>query len=164
MSRLSASSPHVLRALSRNQTGKYVGSVKPFNFLISPHVAALGHPPGVDPQRFHLIAPYTRDARQWSKLRWTDVYSGKSYAISTREGVSGEGVARVQSYGAVVDRYRVHPEAKNLGLDGLPCGKRTGGYCSADRSGSASSYTSARRPIGCRRWSRDSCTTGTTSN
>ncbi len=127
MSRLSASSPHVLNALSKNQTSDYAGSVKPFNFLISPHVAPLGHPPGADSQHFHLIAPYTKDARQWTKLRWTNVYSGEQFTISTREGSAGEGVARVQSYGEVIARYRVHPEAKSLGPDGLPCGKRTVG-------------------------------------
>ncbi len=125
MSRLSASSPHVLKALDKDQTSDYASSVKPFNFLISPHVAPLGHPPEVDPQQFHLIAPYTKDALQWAKLRWTDVYSGKQFAISTREGTSDGGVARVQSYGEVIARYLVHPEAMSLGPDALPCGKRT---------------------------------------
>jgi len=127
MSRLSASSPHVLKALSKDQAGGYAGSVKPFNFLISPHVSPLGHPPGVDPRHFHLIAPYTKDARQWTKLRWTDVYSGEPFAITTREGGAGEGIARVQSYGAVIARYRVHPEAKSLGPDRLPCSRQTVG-------------------------------------
>ncbi len=107
--------------------GKGAGEVEPFTFLVSPHVAPLGHPPGVDAQHFHLIAPYTKDARQWSKLRWTDVYSGEPYAITTRDVVSGEGIARVQSYRGVIARYRVHSEAKSLGPDGLPCGKRTVG-------------------------------------
>lgn len=127
MWRISASSPHVLRSLTKHQAGSYDDDPKPFNFLISPHVAPLGHPAGVDPQHFHLVAPYTKDARQWTKLRWTDVYSGEKYAITTRDGVAGEGVARVQSYGDVIARYRVHPEAKSLGPDGRPCGKRTVG-------------------------------------
>lgn len=127
MSRLSASSPHLLKTLSRNQNDTYAASVKPFNFLISPRVAPLGHPPGVDPQHFHLIAPYTKDARQWTKLRWTDVYSGEQFAISTREGSAGQGIARVQSFGEVIARYRMHPEAKSLGPVGRPCGKRTVG-------------------------------------
>jgi len=47
--------------------------------------------------------------------------------VSTRDGVSAAGVARVQSNGEVIARYRVHPEAKSLGPDGLPCGKHTVG-------------------------------------
>jgi hypothetical protein len=127
MSRITASSPHVLRALSKNQTRSYEEDSKPFNFLISPHVAPLGHPPGVDAQHFHLIAPYTKDARQWTKLRWTDVYSGEAYGITTRCGVAGDGIARVQSNDDVVARYRTHPEAKSLGPDGMPCQRRTVG-------------------------------------
>ncbi|HEV2126692.1 MAG TPA: hypothetical protein VGW38_28365 [Chloroflexota bacterium] len=88
---------------------------------------ALGHPPGVDPQRFHLIAPYTKDARQWTKLRWIDVYSGERFAIAARGTVSGQGTARVQSFRDVIARYRMHPETKSLGPDGMPCGKRTVG-------------------------------------
>lgn len=125
MSRLSASSPHVLKSLTRDQTGDYAEGVKPFNFLINPHVAPLGHPPGVDPQRFHLVAPFSKDASQWTAQRWTDVYSGDTYAISTQQVLRDQEIARVQSYGEVVDRYRVHPEAKSLGPDGMPCGKRT---------------------------------------
>lgn len=127
MFRLSASSPHVLKALSKDRHRDYAESVKPFNFLISPHVTPLGHPPGVDPKQFHPIAPYTRDARQWTKIRWTDVYSGDSFRITTRATPSSNRTARVQSYGEVIDRYRVHPEAKSMGSDGIPCIKRTVG-------------------------------------
>jgi hypothetical protein len=74
-----------------------------------------------------LIAPYTKDARQWRKLRWIDVYSGEPFTITTRDAVSGERTARVQSNRDVIARYRVHPEAKSLGLDGVQCGKRTVG-------------------------------------
>jgi hypothetical protein len=100
---------------------------KPFNFLISPHVLPLGHPVGVDPEHFHLVAPYTRDARQWTKLRWTDIYSGETFAVTTRNQGLDESTVRVQSYGDVIARYRTHPERKSLGLDGLPCGRRTVG-------------------------------------
>jgi hypothetical protein len=123
MSRITASSPQVLRPLDQRQR-PYAEAVKPFNFLVSPHVAPLGHPVGVDPQHFHLIAPYTRDARQWTKLRWTDVYSGEAFRITTGSPAVGDATARVQSYGNVIARYRTHPEAKSLGPDGAPCGRR----------------------------------------
>lgn len=71
--------------------------------------------------------PYTRDARQWSKLRWTDVYSGETFATTTRSQGLDERTARVQSYSDVIARYRTHPESKSLGPDGSPCGQRTVG-------------------------------------
>ncbi len=126
MSRITASSPQVLRPLE--QGNRWAGdAIKPFNFLISPHVAPLGHPAGADPQHFHLVAPYTKDARQWTKLRWTEVYSGEAFRIATGFGTLGDRTARVQSYGDVIARYQTHPEAKSLGPDGAPCGKRTVG-------------------------------------
>jgi hypothetical protein len=109
MSRLSVSSPHVLRPLIKNPAGNDENYPKPFNFLICPPVTPLGHPPGVDPQRFHLIAPYTKDARQWTKLHWTDIYSGETFAITTRDAVLGEETARVQTCRDVIGRYLVHP-------------------------------------------------------
>lgn len=124
MSRITVSSPLVLRPLGQ-RSRPYPEAVKPFNFLASPHVAPLGHPAGVDAQHFHLVAPYTKEARQWSKLRWTDVYSGEAFGITTGGGAVGERVARVQSYGDVIGRYRTHPEVKSLGPDGAPCEKRT---------------------------------------
>ena len=41
--------PHVLRSLLKNRAGSYGDDSKPCSFLISPHLAPLGHPPGVDP-------------------------------------------------------------------------------------------------------------------
>lgn len=127
MSRSTASSPQVLRPVTGTRATTYEDGPKPFNFIVSPHVMPLGHPVGVDPEHFHLIAPYTCDARQWSKLRWTDIYSGESFAVTTRNQGMSERTARVQSYRDVVARYRIHPESKSLGPDGLPCGRRTTG-------------------------------------
>jgi hypothetical protein len=41
------------------------GPWKPFNFLLSAHVAPFGHPAGYTPERFHLIAPFEPDPRRW---------------------------------------------------------------------------------------------------
>jgi len=69
--RVSVSSPAVMRPLSKLNEGKpYCDQIKPFNFLLTCHVKALGHPPGVDPERFHLIAPYESDPRRWLKMDW----------------------------------------------------------------------------------------------
>ena len=81
--RISVSSPNVLKPLEALNAGKpYAKQIKPFNFIISCHVRKLGHPIGVDPERFHLIAPYETDPRQWEKMQWIDQYSGKRYRIS----------------------------------------------------------------------------------
>jgi hypothetical protein len=73
--RVTISSPAVMHPLeSLNLAKKYPDQVKPFNFLLTCHVKQLGHPIGVDPERFHLIAPYQSDPRQWLKMDWIDQY------------------------------------------------------------------------------------------
>jgi DNA-binding transcriptional regulator YiaG len=102
--------------------------MKPFNFLLTAHVQPFDHPTGVDPTRFQLIAPYTSDARQWTKLGWIDRDSGRTYRITTAGAAGGgPGVARVKSYRDVITEYRLHPEAKSAGSDGTPCGATTTG-------------------------------------
>lgn len=80
---------------------RIIGSeeIKPFNFIISCHVAKLGHPLGVDPEPFHLIAPYETDPRKWEKIQWIDQYSGKRYRIAASGPHGSRTVARVKSYG-----------------------------------------------------------------
>jgi hypothetical protein len=66
-------SPAMMQPFDRLNEGKrYNDKIKPFNFLLSCHVKPFGHPPGVDPKRFHLIAPYGYDSRRWLKQVWTD--------------------------------------------------------------------------------------------
>lgn len=97
----------------------------PFNFLLTAHVRPFGHPSGVDPAHFQLIAPYTSDARQWTKIAWTDRYTGRRYRIATTGATGGDGIARVRTYRDVIAEYRIHPEAKSAGPDGEPCGAAT---------------------------------------
>lgn len=74
--RISISSPAVMRSLAAlNQGKRYTQQLKPFNFLLTCHVRALGHPAGVDAERFHLIAPYESDPERWSELEWIDQYT-----------------------------------------------------------------------------------------
>ena len=85
MGRITVSSPDVLKPLGALNAGKpYAKQIKPFNFILSCHVRKLGHPIGADPERFHLIAPYETDPRQWETLQWIDQYSGKRYRIRLR--------------------------------------------------------------------------------
>ncbi len=89
----------------------------------------LGHPIGVDPERFHLIAPYETDPRKWEAMQWIDQYSktGKRYRISASAPHGSRTMARVKSYGDVLREYEYHPEAKCADSSGAPCGKQTVG-------------------------------------
>ncbi len=80
--------------------------------MLSAQVADLGHPSGVDPEHFHLIAPYNSDQRQWLKMRWIDRYSGKTYRVTLSEHATLDGEARLKSYGEVVLAYRFHPSSR----------------------------------------------------
>ena len=68
-----------LRAL--NDSKPYAKQIKPFNFILSCHVRKLGHPFDVDPERFHLIAPYETDPQKWEAMRWIDQYSKPCQAL-----------------------------------------------------------------------------------
>jgi hypothetical protein len=126
--RVTVSSPAVMKPLAAlNEGKKYSAQIKPFNFLLTCHVKQLGHPAGADPERFHLIAPYESDPKQWLKMTWIDQYSGNHYRITTSENHGGRKKARVKTYGEVLREYEYHPEAKYADADGKPCQKLTVG-------------------------------------
>jgi hypothetical protein len=110
-----------------NKGKKYADRIKPFNFLLTCHVMPLGHPLGADPERFHLIAPYESDPRKWGKMKWTDLYSGNQYRISTKALHANRHTARVKTYADVVLEYEFHPESKCADAEGNPCRKQTVG-------------------------------------
>ena len=126
--RTSITSPAVMRPLAKlNEGKKYVDKIKPFNFLVTCHVKPFGHPPGVDAERFHLIAPYEADSREWLKKTWIDQYSGNNYRITTTGHHGDRHTARVKTYGEVLREYEVHPESKSADASGKSCGKQTVG-------------------------------------
>lgn len=125
--RITVSSPAVARVLETFNEGKpYAEQIKPFNFLVTCHVQPFGHPVGVDPERFHLIAPYESDSRRWARNDWIDQYSGDLYRITTTNQ-AGRNLARVKTYGDILCEYEFHPEAKCADSEGNPCGKQTVG-------------------------------------
>lgn len=124
--RITVSSPAVLRPFVRFNEGKSYGDqIKPFNFLLSCHINAFGHPIGCDPEKFHLIASYEPDSRRWLKMEWIDRYSGKQYGITTNGYHGDRQTARVKTYGDVLTEYEFHPETKNADANGIPSGKQT---------------------------------------
>ncbi len=126
--RVTVSSPAVIRPLAKfNERKKYGNQIKPFNFLLTCHVNPFGHPPGADPERFHLIAPYQTDPTRWTKMSWIDQYSGKEYRITTVGPHGTRSAVRVKTYGDVLQEYEFHSEAKCADADGKPCSKQTVG-------------------------------------
>jgi hypothetical protein len=108
-----------------NKGRPYAEQVKPGNFLLTAHLAPLGAPSGADPARFQLIAPWESDPRKWLRLRWVDRYSERAYSITTSGATGGPGIARVRTYGDVLQEYATHPESKSAAPDGGPCGRLT---------------------------------------
>jgi hypothetical protein len=131
VSPITASTPTLLRPFATYNEGRpHRDQIKPFSFLISVQVAPFGLPEGLDPARFHLVAPYCADPDAWEQMEWTDVYSGRVFKITTRDWAAGRGVVRVKSYREVLMAHRVHPESKSLAHDGQPCGRATRGVLS----------------------------------
>jgi hypothetical protein len=128
LGQITVSSPEVLRPFTKiNARKPYAQQIKPFNFILSCHIAAYGHPVGADPEHFHLIAPYETDPRKWLALPWIDQYTGKQYRISTTLATGTRQIARVKSYGHVLEEYEYHEEAKCADASGAPCDKQTVG-------------------------------------
>ena len=124
--RTSITSPAVMHPLDKlNDDKNYVDKIKPFNFLMTCHVKPFGHPPGANAERFHLIAPYEADSRQWLKKTWIDQYSGNDYKIMTTGHHGDRHTARVKTYGEVLREYEIHPESKCADARGRPCAKET---------------------------------------
>jgi len=128
MGRLPITIPKALRSLSKlNRGKKYRNRIKPFDFLLSCHVKPFGYPPDVNPEKFHLVAPYVPDPECWVDLPWIDQHSGRQYEITTEGFHGSRGVARVKTYGEVLREYEFHLGAKSADAKGKPSGKQTVG-------------------------------------
>jgi hypothetical protein len=126
--RIAITSPPLLRPFAAlNRRKHYRQQIKPFNFLSTSHVRPFGHPSGVRPEHFQLVAPHEPNPRRWLETEWIDRYSGKRFRISTKGHHGDRRTARVQTFGEVIEAYEYHPEAKCADADGQPCGKQTVG-------------------------------------
>jgi hypothetical protein len=127
VSQVTISTPSLYRSLDHlNRDRAYADHIKPANFVLCAYVAPFGHPVGVDPEHFHLIAPYERDAARWLTLPWFDKYSGMQWPVTTDE-IAPPDHARLATYRDVAARYAVHPDPKSAGSDNRPCTKKTRG-------------------------------------
>jgi hypothetical protein len=121
VSRISISSPYVLRGFrDYNASRPRQEQIRAFNFCLSAHIAPFGHPEGVDPLRFHLIAPYGDDPRTYLRLEWADQFSSHPYRVTTSDDFGETGAVLLQTFGDVFARYARHLEAKSLDSEGRP--------------------------------------------
>jgi len=124
--RTTVSSPAIMKSLESLNAGKpYSEQIKPFNFLLTWHVAPFGHPEGVNPEKYHLVTPYDTDPRKWLEKAWIDQYTGKQFRITTRGHYGFMQTARVKTYGDIVTEYEFHPESKCADAYGNACAKQT---------------------------------------
>lgn len=124
--RVSVSSTAVMRSFAEINTGKsYADQIKPFNFAITCHIQPFGHPIGVNPEHFHLIAPHEKDPRKWLGCDWFDQYSGKKYQISTGDFHISPNTARVKTFADVIQEYEFHAEWKCADAAGNPSNQQT---------------------------------------
>jgi hypothetical protein len=131
LGRITASSPELLKSFATWNRGKrYAQQVKPFNFLLTAFVKPLGHPEGVDPTHFHLVAPFESDPRRWSSLPWRNLYdpAGMRYTIQSTSGLYAvPGRVEVKTYRDVLAEYQMHAETKSLAPTGMVCDGTTVG-------------------------------------
>lgn len=124
LSRFSISSPILRRPFNTWNRGKsWDDQIKPFNFILVATLDPFGLPERATAERFRLIAPYTRNSQDWTRLPWRNMHDpdGPTYRITTdRHEPQGDAV-HVKSYGQVLREYRLHPEHKFNGPDGQRC-------------------------------------------
>ncbi|WP_445185555.1 helix-turn-helix domain-containing protein [Pseudonocardia sp. Cha107L01] len=140
LTQINVSSPTLWAPFAEWNQGKtFAQQIKPANFLLVGHVAKLGHPPGVDPRRFHLITAYESDPTKWADLPWRNLYDphGPTYRATTARwnylNDDGDGLdqpadlVQLKTYRQVLHDYLRHPEHKANGPDGRPCRSDTVG-------------------------------------
>jgi lambda repressor-like predicted transcriptional regulator len=124
--RFAITSPGVLAPIAGLNVGrKYRDQIKPFNFLLTCHVNPLGHPVGAPPDHFHLVAPFEKNSAKWSKMLWTDQYSGEQFRITTDSNRNDRHTAWVKTFGDVIAEYAYHPESKYADEHGNPSDQQT---------------------------------------
>jgi hypothetical protein len=89
-------------------------------------VSRFGHPSGADPKSFHLLAPYSTEAKKWGSQTWTDAYSGAEFGVITGSSYLPE-IVSIRSLADIKGEFLAHGEIKSETRDGEPAGARTRG-------------------------------------
>src|SRR5882672_3368796 len=75
MMRIVLSTPHMWQRLNH--------STRPYNFLFCPLIDTVaGYPAGVDPNRFTLLTPFSKERKQWLQAECINVFDGKVYHLA----------------------------------------------------------------------------------
>ncbi|WP_346056945.1 hypothetical protein [Amycolatopsis dongchuanensis] len=146
MSRITVSNTVYYRSFTEWNRGKSYGeSVKPFNFILTPHVFTSQnmqkHPAVSD--KFRLIAPYEQDATTWLDSEYWNMYDRTTgeYRVTGERKVAPDGdhlelvlnaddPIPIETYGDIYYEYKMHPERKYNGPNGWPCARHTKGMLS----------------------------------
>ena len=76
LSQVTMSTPTLMGMLRRyNAEAVPERRIRPFSFMLSAHaVTPYGCPHGVDSESFHLLGPFDRDPRRWTRRCWFNVH------------------------------------------------------------------------------------------
>lgn len=112
------SSPALIRPVHKTQSElDYPDQIKPFNFALTAYCAFGGAPDGADLTTCHLIGPFDRDARNWTKQNWYDTHSGTLCRITCHPSTSGR-IAHVKSVANIVSAHGENAESKGAAAGG----------------------------------------------
>lgn len=115
---------HDFDDLNTDQT--YDDQVNPFNSVLTAQLAPLGHPAGIDPQHFQLIASYENNPAAWLELPWAETCSGRPYELTSVREPTDTSV-HVQTYRDVPQANEHHPEVKSAAANDAQADQRTVG-------------------------------------
>jgi hypothetical protein len=129
ITRIGITSPAMLEVFRKlNARKTYGDQIKPFSFLLSCQVARLSHPTSVEPERFHLIRPYTANPREAMRGSRYDLHDTGAWHITTTQATNtDERIVRVKTIRDVFSEHTTHPELKSLDSNGTPCAEDTTG-------------------------------------
>ena len=131
MGQLTFSTPELMDSIEKGSNSQGVTSISPHTFVLTPHVAAGGHPVDADPTRFQLLAGYTSDRDQWPELECIEKHTGRQYRIAADDDPYRERrpheLVYVKTYRQVLHDYRRNDNPTALGPDGHPATSQTVG-------------------------------------
>jgi hypothetical protein len=97
----------------------------PFNFILTAQIKSWQKVGEEEQNTLRLIAPFESDPRAWTRMPWTDAYTGTRYKITTGN-IDGTVTDRVyvKSYRDIAQEFKAHPEAKLARTDGQTAKRR----------------------------------------